>query len=475
MASNGISTLSTKQAKQIAKLDLAQTKRQAGGNVQLPYYRTLNEYDITELPTQYSGNVIVDNLNEEGLVQGRPWVTFLPKDLFAAGEQGVYFDASDITTLFQDVAGTVPVTSVGQSVALIKDKSGRNNHASQATASYRPTWQIDPYGYGYLSFDGVNDYLATNNINLTSTAQVTASVGLFVEPNNYVLGFTKTTYSGYHNEVTTYTDLTAISSTTSTSSINITSESSTTTELYLGYILADYTGTWTFSLTSDDGSYLWIGNTAISGYTTSNTLINNGGLHGSATVSATINLTAGQYYPIRVLYGNSPSAGVLSLTYAHTGQSATYDYTGKAFRNSPGAAISTGGDPNSVNGTFLIGAPGSISDHSFYLRGTSTIIARIPNQVVGDDIMTGVFDLSQATKELELIPRLSGVVETANVSWYGTTAGTGNFANLPLYIGSLGGSSTFFKGHIYNVVVRGALSTGTQITNTETWINRKLN
>ena len=66
MAANGISTLGTKQLKQVAKLDLAATERDADGNPR-------DTYDITELPTQYSDNDIVDNPNPAGLLQGRPW------------------------------------------------------------------------------------------------------------------------------------------------------------------------------------------------------------------------------------------------------------------------------------------------------------------------------------------------------------------------------------------------------------------
>ena len=67
MAANGISTLSTKQAKQAAKLVLAQTKRQGSGNG----HRTLNTADVNKLPTKYSGNTTVDNPGT--LTQGRPW------------------------------------------------------------------------------------------------------------------------------------------------------------------------------------------------------------------------------------------------------------------------------------------------------------------------------------------------------------------------------------------------------------------
>lgn len=480
MSANGISTLSTKEAKQKAKLALAQLKRQgyllaadgsviSGPDTNANYYRIGNEYDLTELPTQYSGNSLIDNINETGLIYGRPWVQFLPSDLFLAGEQGVWFDPGDISTLFQDTAGTIPVTTPGQSVALMKDKSGRGHDATQSTAAYRPIWQIDPYGYGYLSFDGANDSMSTGNINLTGTAQVTATVGLLVDATNRSAGIRRVTYSGdWNGNVSFFNTATSTGNTVATN-FTIPSEPTNTSEQYVGLFLADYTGTWTFTMYSDDKAMLWIGDTAGFGYTSGNALVTSV----VGTVSGTINLVAGQYYPIRVMYGNGGGPGSLSLTYSHTGQSATSDYTGKLFYDPAGVAICTGGDPTSVNGTFLIGAPSSSADHSFYLRGTSTIQARVQNVVTGDDILTGVFDISQATKELELIPRLSGTVET-NISWLGTSAGTGNFGNQPLYIGSLGGSGTYFKGHIYGIVVRGALSNNTQITATEAWVNRKL-
>ena len=46
-----------------------------------------------------------------------------PSNLFSASEVGVWYDPSDLTTLFQDSAGTTPVTAAGQSVGLMLDKS----------------------------------------------------------------------------------------------------------------------------------------------------------------------------------------------------------------------------------------------------------------------------------------------------------------------------------------------------------------
>lgn len=67
MAANGISELATKELRQKAKLDLAAAKRAADGNPRATY-------DITQLPTQYDDNDIIDNPNADGLIEGRPWV-----------------------------------------------------------------------------------------------------------------------------------------------------------------------------------------------------------------------------------------------------------------------------------------------------------------------------------------------------------------------------------------------------------------
>lgn len=48
---------------------------------------------------------------------------FSPKNLFAAGEVGVWYDPSDLTTMFQDIEGVTPVTAVEQVVGLMLDKS----------------------------------------------------------------------------------------------------------------------------------------------------------------------------------------------------------------------------------------------------------------------------------------------------------------------------------------------------------------
>ena len=53
-------------------------------------------------------------------------------------DNGAWLDPSDMSTMFQDAAGTTPVTAVEQPVGKIIDKSGNGNHATQSVTASRP-------------------------------------------------------------------------------------------------------------------------------------------------------------------------------------------------------------------------------------------------------------------------------------------------------------------------------------------------
>lgn len=103
---------------------------------------------------------------------------FDPLDLFAGGKQGAWYDPSDKSTLFQDVVGAVPVTKDGDPVALMKDKSGNGNHATQSVSTARPVYKTDGILH-WLQFDGVDDYIASNDFGL-------------VQPHTYSVSLTIT-------------------------------------------------------------------------------------------------------------------------------------------------------------------------------------------------------------------------------------------------------------------------------------------
>lgn len=103
----------------------------------------------------------------------------LIKSLFANNEQGFAYDPNDLSTMFQDAAGTVPVTGAGQAVGLIRDKSGRGNHAYQTVSASRPILrQNATTGAYYLAFDGSDDFLQTSNIDFTATDKVSLFTGI---------------------------------------------------------------------------------------------------------------------------------------------------------------------------------------------------------------------------------------------------------------------------------------------------------
>jgi hypothetical protein len=89
-----------------------------------------------------------------------------------------------------------------------------------------------------------------------------------------------------------------------------------TTYDIFGYFAAPETGVYTFALTSSDAGYMWVGESAVSGYTVANSLIANGGLHRERTRTETITLTQGEFYPIRIIAGNSKQLGVIEVLYS---------------------------------------------------------------------------------------------------------------------------------------------------------------
>jgi hypothetical protein len=149
----------------------------------------------------------------------------------------------------------------------------------------------------------------------------------------------RTDYEGYFNDVPSFFATAALKAApndyngTDTTIAESSLLNNTSIE-YKGYFLATYTGTHTFYLASDDGSWMWVGPTALTGFTTTNALVKNGGLHAVVEVSATISLVAGTYYPVRIQFGNGPSGpGALTASYAHSGQAKTSTWTGKIFYN----------------------------------------------------------------------------------------------------------------------------------------------
>lgn len=109
--------------------------------------------------------------------------TWTPKKLFNLGDKGFWFSPLEASSLFQDVAGTVPATAINNPVGLMKDLSGNGYHAIQATATSRPVLSAIN-GVPHIKYDGIDDSMTGTN-SVMSTGDVTlVSVMQIVNLNN---------------------------------------------------------------------------------------------------------------------------------------------------------------------------------------------------------------------------------------------------------------------------------------------------
>jgi hypothetical protein len=90
-------------------------------------------------------------------------ISFNPSNLFTNGQRGAFYDPSDLSTLFQDSSGNTPVTSDGDPVGLMLDKSGNDNHAFQTDNTSRPVYKTDG-NLHWIFGDGSNHFLITDEI-----------------------------------------------------------------------------------------------------------------------------------------------------------------------------------------------------------------------------------------------------------------------------------------------------------------------
>lgn len=125
---------------------------------------------------------------------------WMPSPLFVSDDVGAWYDPSDISSLYQDAAGTIPVTANGDPVGLILDKSGKNHHAKQSISAKRPTYRTDGV-LRWLDFDGIDDFMVTDimafskpNVFLSAGILKTASTSrhTLLELSNSVGANTKT-------------------------------------------------------------------------------------------------------------------------------------------------------------------------------------------------------------------------------------------------------------------------------------------
>lgn len=432
---------------------------------------------------------------------------FSPASLFAAGEQGVWYDPSDFSTMFQDSGGTTPVTAVEQPVGLILDKSGRGNHASQATTTSMPllsakvnllkySEQLDSATWTKVNVNVTADQIE-NPINAAVTAELlvpTTTSGVHSVSQSIAVPASKVTIS-FYVKASGYSRV-AIRENTSSGDYSSYLLSASGSILAnggggVGAVTSLAAGWYRVSMTHTPAS---AGNKTYALY------IENDSYTGTAPQSYTYagNGTSGIY-----VWGAQLETGSSANTYQRVADLTDYDTTGfPLYLKFDGTddSLATGTiNPGSVdkvslfsgvrkisdaaqglvaelsasvalnNGAFALTAPNSAAaNYNFSSKGTTQVDNTVTTYTAPlTSVLTGLGDISAPSN----IIRVNGTQASAVT----TTQGTGNYGSATLYIGRRGGSTLPFNGNLYSLIVRFSaanLDAGA-IAKAETWVNGK--
>ena len=404
--------------------------------------------------------------------------------LFSAGEQGVWYDPSDLTTLFQDSAGTTPVTATGQTVGKILDKSGRGNHATQATTASRPTYGINPITGRRNLLTRTEEF---DNAVWVKNLALTVPATQYLAPNGTTTA-ESLVFTGYANDSVQQdiTGLPPVLGVTFTFSLWLRCASGTTTIRFgitqptvIDYntVLTVTTDWQRFTITQAFGS---VG-------TSARVRILNNASGTSGTVFAwgaqlELGSTATAYQRVTDQY-NVTEAGVASAHYLRfdgTDDSMVTNtitpaidkaqvFAGvRKLSDAAAAVVAEMGTTGTQNGVFTLTAPLSGANYYFNSRGTGDgqAISATSFSAPITNVLTGLGDISGDRSTL----RVNGTQAAQSTA----DQGTGDYLAYPLYIGRRGGTTLPFNGQIYSMIVRfGANLTTGQITSTETYVAGK--
>lgn len=430
---------------------------------------------------------------------------FGPASLFTGGQQGVWYDPSDLNTLFQDSAGTTPVTAAGQPVGRMLDKSGRGNHATQSTAGSRPIYGVQPIS-GRRNLMAVSSQpSASDGTSVTANAAVGPSGQMTAArvsktdattPRYVLMGTSMTTqastvytlsqyvkYDGYDTTVSLEYNGVANFNVPFIATFNVTASgvSAVTPSLCTSAVTNEGNGWYRVSatFTSAAGPFTPATNPFILSRVT--------GASGVTVLMTDIQVevaAAPTAYQNVVSQYNVTEAGVQSVFYLRfdgvddsmatptitpgTDKAQVFAGLRKLSDASFGLVLEISADTNTNNGTLLVSAPNNnaTTTYAFTPKGTGIAVTSASGYAAPiTSVVTGIGDIAANASTL----RVNGVQAATS-----TGLGTGNFLAYPMYIGRRGGASLPFNGSIYGLVVRfGPNLDAATISATETWMNGK--
>ncbi len=400
--------------------------------------------------------------------------------LFGSGEQGAWYDPSDLSTLFQDSAGTTPVTAVEQPVGRILDKSGRGNHATQATTTKRPVlsrrvnvltkteqfedgvWFKWGYGGGLPPAVIAND--ASGPASDGFADKVTFSAGAGAQSLLYTTAaFSPAVYRGV-------LCLKAASPGDVGKIIGLRHASGG------AYLLITLTADYQVISRNETAPAAVVGTLDIALRPDVGTSSGEVSIH---LAYASLTLATDAHLPYQWVntdtdYDADPAKFPAYLRFDGVDdalQTGNIDFTGtdKMTVWAGVTPLLAGGNQfiaanDTATGRFALVAD-SFGLTQFESRGLSSGYAASAPSMSGQ-VLCGRGDISGDVAVL----RRNGV----QVATSATDQGTGNYGNAPLTIGARDTSSLYFNGRLYGLIVRGAESSLSQIEATEAYIKQKM-
>ena len=401
--------------------------------------------------------------------------------LFGASEQGALYDPADLSTLFQDTAGTTPVTAVEQAVALMLDKSGRGNHASQATSTKRPKYSrrvnrfiLTEAQGGYIGGSGL--------VTVESLAGYAGSVKF---------GYDGSTSSWGYRDGAVMTGSTAILSVV----VKMTDGTApVTTGQHPGsdfVLVVNGAQAPTESIVSLGGGYYRVSSPPLA------ITANNAGVvkyynNSPRTFKVTaydLRLATDAHLPYQRVntatdYDADPAKFPAYLRFDGVDdalQTGNIDFTGTdkmtvwagvtnlGVGTSELYGLST--DPTSNPAVMLrpTGGGGLSGDLGAYSRGSGPFSA-VYFGGAGNPPATLLTTAESSISAPYLRLRVNHTLSSQST----TGQGAGNYGNYPLYIGARAGTSLYFNGRLSSLIVRGAQSSLSQIEATEAYIKQKM-
>jgi len=169
---NKIARLATRELRQKAKLDLAALDRTSTNNPR-------DDYDLSQLPTQYYGDLVVNNNNAGGLVEGRPWIAGgatlkYANGLYARTYSG-YFN--DVTTWFATASQTAAAATMSLTIPSVPSNVSiqfLGYFLPRTTEAYTFGLDSDDSSYAWVGPNAVSGFTTGNA--LTASAYNTGEV-----------------------------------------------------------------------------------------------------------------------------------------------------------------------------------------------------------------------------------------------------------------------------------------------------------